>query len=470
MAICKWLENIVSTKEKEHSMTIHNTDILIIGAGPAGMVSAMTAVQHNLTKKITVIRSNEKSQVPCGIPYVFGATLGSVEKNAMACGGNPIADMIEKLIDTVEKVDIENKTVYSQNYEIHFDKLIFATGSIPFVHKNFTDALRLENVFTIDKEYSKVEKLKNYLADKEKVIVVGTGFIGVELATELASDNKDVTIIGGGHILAGSFDKDMAIKAEEIMIAKGVKLALGQHANHIVEKNNLASGIELCDKTVIEADVIIFATGYEPNTKLAREAGLKLARYNGIWVDEFMRTKNKDIFAVGDCSGRRDFITRDPSKVMLASTSAAEARVAGSSLYSIKHLKGFNGTIAIFSTMIGEKAFASAGVTEARAKEENIDYISGYFEGVNRHPATIPDASKLSVKLIAMRESGRIIGGQVVGSKEAGEIINIIGLAIESELTLYSLISMQVATQPLLTSAPTTYPIIMAAQMALLSK
>jgi len=451
-------------------MTIHNTDILIIGAGPAGMVTAMTAVQHNPTKKITVIRSNEKSQVPCGIPYVFGATLGSVEKNAMTCGGNPITDKIEKLIDTVEKVDIENKTVYSQNYEIHFDKLIFATGSIPFVHKNFTDALRLENVFTIDKEYSKVEKLKNYLAGKEKVIVVGTGFIGVELATELASDNKDVTIIGGGHILAGSFDKDMAINAEEIMIAKGVKLALGQHANHIVEKNNLASGIELCDKTVIEADVIIFATGYEPNTKLAREAGLKLARYNGIWVDEFMRTKNKDIFAVGDCSGRRDFITRDPSKVMLASTSAAEARVAGSSLYSIKHLKGFNGTIAIFSTMIGEKAFASAGVTEMRAKEEKIDYVSGYFEGVNRHPATIPDASKLSVKLIAMRESGRIIGGQVVGSKEAGEIINIIGLAIESELTLYSLISMQVATQPLLTSAPTTYPIIMAAQMALLSK
>jgi pyruvate/2-oxoglutarate dehydrogenase complex dihydrolipoamide dehydrogenase (E3) component len=180
-----------------------------------------------------------------------------------------------------------------------------------------------------------------------------------------------------------------------------------------------------------------------------------------------MRTKNKDILAIGDCSGRRDFITRNPSKVMLASTSAAEARVAGGNLYSIKNLKGFNGTIAIFSTMIGNRAFASAGVTEARAKEENIEYSAGFFEGMNRHPGTIPDASKQSVKLITMKNSGQIIGGQVIGDKEAGEIINIIGLAIEAQLTVHNIISLQIATQPLLTAAPTTYPIVKAAQNTL---
>ena len=115
--------------------------------------------------------------------------------------------------------------------------------------------------------------------------------------------------------------------------------------------------------------------------------------------------------------------------------------------------------------MIGDTAFASAGVTEVQAGNENIDYIAGTFSGVNRHPSTIPDAQKQSVKLIAMKHSGRIIGGQVVGGKEAGEIINIIGLAIESELTVYNLISLQVATQPLLTAAPTTYPIVKAAEL-----
>lgn len=446
------------------------TDILIIGAGPAGMVAAMSAMQNNPTKTVTIVKAYEKSQVPCGIPYVFGKTLGSVEKNAMACGGNPTADLIEKIIDTVQKVDIEHKTAYAQNHTIVFDKLIFATGSIPFVHKNFKDALELKNVFTINKDYQKVLELKNYLDNVKKVIVVGTGFIGVEVACELASVDKDVTIVGGRHILADSFDVDMAIKAEDIMKNLGVKLALGQHAKGIKRDGDIATGIELCDGTILEADAIILATGYEANTSLAKEAGLKLTRYNGIWVDEFMRTRNKDIFAVGDCSGRRDFITKDPSKVMLASTSASEARIAGSSLYEIKDLRGFDGTIAIFSTMIGGRTFASAGVTEQRATLEKIDCISGYYEGMNRHPGTIPDASKQSVKLIAMRSSGRIIGGQVAGDKEAGEIINIIGLAIESKLTVHSLISLQVATQPLLTAAPTTYPIVLAAQAVLAKK
>jgi len=443
------------------------TDILIIGAGPAGMVAGMTAVENNPDKSVLIIKAYEKNQVPCGIPYVFGKTLGTVEKNAMLCGGGAIADMIKKVIDTVESVDIENKIAKAINHTIKFDKLIFATGSVPFVHKHFEEGIKLENVFSIHKEYHKVEALKNYLENREKVIVIGDGFIGVEMAMELQSGGKDVTIVGGRHILGGSFDEDMAIEAEEIMVNSGIKMALGQHAKCITEKNGIASGIELIDGTTLDAEVIILATGYEPNTTLAKEAGLKLARYNGIWVNEFMRTKHKDIFAVGDCCGRRDFITKEPSKVMLASTSSAEARVAGRSLYKIKHMKDFNGTIAIFSTMIGNRVFASAGVTEKRAIQENIDYITGISKGINRHPKTIPDASKQSVKLIAMRDSGEIIGGQVIGDKEAGEIVNIIGLAIESKLTLHSLISLQIATQPLLTSAPTTYPIVMAAQIAL---
>ena len=443
------------------------TDVLIIGGGPAAMVTAATAREEYPEKSITLIKKEAVGMVPCGIPYIFGTTLGSSEKNAMACGG-PLADSIDILVDEVKNVDIAGKSVTTRDKHIHFDKLVFATGSVPFVHRSFEAALPLENVFALSKEKEKIDELKRYLESCRRVIIVGTGFIGVEMATELCGVGKEVKIVGGRYILAGSFDSDMAVEADAIMREMGIVPVLGQHAVRVEEEGGKATGVVLEDGSLVAGDVIILATGYRPNTELAATAGLKLARYGGIWVDEYMRTRDKDIFALGDCCGRRDFITRDPSKVMLASTSAAEARVAGCSLFGLRHLKGFNGTIAIFSTMIGDRAFACAGVTEARAQAEQIDCVSGTFTGMNRHPGTIPDASKQSVKLIALRTSGQIIGGQVIGDREAGEIINIIGLAIEAELTAHQLMSLQVATQPLLTPAPTTYPIIKAAQKIVL--
>ena len=443
-------------------------DVLVIGGGPAGGVTAVTAKMNYPQKEILVIREFEKQLVPCAIPYIFGETLGCSEKNVASCGA--AADMgISTLLGKVKDIDFKGKVAFSENEAISFDKLIFATGSKPFVHDSLRHSLALDGVFTVAKNKDLIDKAKAYLEDKKDVVVVGTGFIGVEMAMELSSIGKNVTIVSGSkHILKGAFDSEIAVQAEEILTKAGVTFIGSDRVTSIIDKNedNIVNAVELKSGKVIDTEVVVLATGYKPNTELAQKVGVSLGHYGGIWVDEYMRTENHDIFAVGDCSARRAFITKVPSKVMLASTSAAEGRTAGSSLYGLKYIKGFSGTIAIFSTMIGGIAFSSAGVTQDEANEGNMDIVVGEFGGMNRHPATIPGAQKQFVKLIATRNGGQIIGGQIVGGNETGEMINIIGLMIESGQSVYNVMSMQVATQPMLTAAPTNYPIVMAAIMA----
>lgn len=443
-------------------------DVLVIGGGPAGGVSAVTAKMNYPEKEILVIREFEKQLVPCAIPYIFGETLGSSDKNVASCG--MATEMgISTLLGKVEDIDLEKKIAYSAENEISFDKLIFATGSQPFVHESLRHALSLEGVYTIPKNKTIIDKLKAYSDTKTEVVIVGSGFIGVEIAVEFASSGKNVTVIGGSkHILPNAFDSEIALEAEKIMLDAGVRYIGEDRVTEIIDKNGdkIVNAVKLKSGLVIDAEVVILATGYKPNTELAKKVGISLGHYGGVWVDEYMRTNNHDIFAVGDCSSRRDFITKEPSKVMLASTSAAEGRAAGSSLYDIKYLKGFSGTIAIFSTMIGKTAFSSAGVTEVQARAAGLDIVVGTFSGMNRHPGTIPGAQKQSVKLVAMKHGGQIIGGQVVGGEETGEMINLIGLIIESHFDIYRVMSMQVATHPMLTAAPTSYPVVMAAIMA----
>jgi pyruvate/2-oxoglutarate dehydrogenase complex dihydrolipoamide dehydrogenase (E3) component len=442
-------------------------DVLVIGGGPAGGVCAVTAKMNYPQKEILVVREFEVQLVPCAIPYVFGETLGCSEKDVASCG--MAAEMgISTILGKIEDIDVEKKRAYSSEHEISFDKLVFATGSKPFVHASLKKSLDLEGVFTIPKNKVLIDKAKAYIDDVDNIVVVGTGFIGIEMAMEFRESGKNVTVIGGSkHILKGSFDPEIALEAEKILMKHGVTYISEDRVTAVTSKTgeNVVSGVELKSGRIIDAQAVILATGYKPDTELAKKAGIPLGHYGGILVDEYMRTENLDIFAVGDCVSRNTFITRVPSKVMLASTSAAEGRVAGSALFSLKYLKGFTGTIAIFSTLIGDTAFSSAGITEDEARRGGGDIVVATFSGMNRHPATIPGAQKQIVKLVAVRNGGRIIGGQIIGGNETGEMINIIGLMIEAQLTIYRAISMQVATQPMLTAAPTNYPIVMAATM-----
>lgn len=440
------------------------TDVLIIGGSAAGMVAALTGKNSYPKKDFIMVKKQKDMMVPCGIPYIFG-TLDGVSQNIM-----PVDNMMEKagitsLVDTIVAINKNDKIAeLKSGGKIKYDKLVIATGSSPVIPKWLKGSDK-ENVFVIPKDKGYLEDMANRLSSLKRIIVIGAGFIGVELSDELAKRDHEVVLVEKlPHILSLAFDSELSKRIEDIIEQRGVKVITGNGVNEIIGDKKV-KGVVLSDGKVLDADAIVLSMGYQPNSELARDAGIFVDEYNFIGVDEYMRTREKDIFAVGDCAQKVDFVTRRRVPTMLASTACAEARIAGMNLFGLGVVKTFSGTIAIYSTAIGDTGFGTAGLTEARAKEEGIETVTGTFEGIDRHPGHLPGATKQLVKLIVGRQSGIIIGGEVIGGLSAGELTNVIGLIIQTRMTIHSLLISQIGTHPCLTASPAGYPLIKAAEV-----
>ena len=441
------------------------TDVLIIGGSAAGLTTAVTGKATYPEKDFLLIRKEEKVMVPCGIPYIFGSLQNS-EQNIL-----PGDAMYEKLgirYEIGEVTDVyQHKKICktSDGQEIHYEKLVLATGSLPKVPQSLNRA-KYKNVHVIPKNKEYLDNLVNQLNGGKRIAIVGGGFIGVEIADELNKKGNDVTIIEIlPHILSLSFDEEFAMEAEQIITDRGVSITKNTQVKEILGYGDKADGLLLNNGSELKADNIILSMGYHPNTSLAKSAGLKINENGFIEVDEYMRSSDSDIFAVGDCAEKRDFVTRKPTGVMLASTACAEGRTAGLNLFKLCALKTFNGTIAIYSTAIDSMGFGTAGLTENKAKTEGFDVVVGTFSGMDKHPGKLPGTKTQIVKLIASRESGVIIGGEVVGGVSVGELINLIGFIIQTKTDVHTLLTAQIGTQPMLTASPAAYPLIKAAEI-----
>ena len=441
-----------------------NVDVLVIGAGPAGIISAVTARKYYPEKKIVAMKNVANGVIPCGIPYML-ASLKDPDENKL---GNAALDKnnIDVVVDEAIKIDRSQKTVITKNgQEFVYEKLILATGSTPILPP--IEGIDKEGVYPI---YKDMDYLKNLIEDvkgAKNVLILGGGFIGVELADEISKINRlNVSLVEMlPTLLPNSFDKEFSTIAQQILESEGVTVLTGTRVEAILG-NERAEKVRLSDGKEISVDSIIIGIGGIPNTKIASEAGLNLGSGKGILVDEYMRTTDPDVFAVGDCAVKRDFYTHKEAPVMLASTATAEARIAGANLYSLKVVRENKGTIAIYSTYIDGRVLGSAGLTENAAEKEGFEIVTGNAEGVDKHPGTLPGASKIKLKLIFSKNSGIILGGQVAGGISCGEIINLIGIAIQKRMSFVELETLQMATHPFLTSAPTVYPVVLAAQNA----
>jgi len=291
-------------------------DILIIGSGPAGIVAATTAKKNYPTKQVTLIRKEKKEVIPCGIPYVFHK-LNSVDEDLMSV--QSMDKGISLVIGEMVKIKPDEKKVILKNGDSYgYDKLILAIGSSPQLIP--MPGIEKQGVWLIKKEYDYLKIMRKAILGAKNVVIIGGGFIGVEIAEELSGIKSiSVSIIEMlDHCLISNFDKEFALAAEEKLKNKGVKIYNKTKVKSIGGDKKKAEYVELENGKKIPADAVILSIGAKPNIDLAREAEIKIEEKGGIWVDEYLRTNLLDIFAVGDCAQTKDFITGKNIPMMLA--------------------------------------------------------------------------------------------------------------------------------------------------------
>jgi NADH oxidase (H2O2-forming) len=437
-------------------------DVVVIGGSAGGVPAAISCRRRHQAKSVLLIRKEEQAVVPCGIPYIFG-TLGSPEKNLI-----PDALLekngVELMKAEAEEIDREKKAILIANGDtVTYDKLILATGSLPIVLP--LPGIDKENVFIVNKDVAYLKNMLEVINKAKDIVIIGGGFIGVEFADECKkSHDCNVTIVEMlPHCLQLALDAEFCVEAENLLTERGIELLVNSTAEAIVG-NKKVSRVRLSNGKELKADAVIIGIGARPNAELAKKAGLPLGPTRAIQVDRYMRTTDPDIFACGDCAGKVSFLSGQPSAVMLASIAGAEGRIAGANVFDTC-CRNY-GEIGVFSTIVDERAFACAGLTEQRARKEGFNVVVGESTAPNRHPGGMPGAVTTKVKLIFARDNGLLLGGGISGARSAGELINVISACLQHMMTAYEVSLFQMGTHPALTASPIAYQLVNAAELA----
>lgn len=441
-------------------------DALIIGGGPGGLSTAITAKQFWPDKSILLIRREAEPIVPCGIPYIFG-TLKDVDKDLVSTA--PFTSIGgEIIIGTIVAINREQKTATTkEGLLIHWQKLVLATGTEPFIPP--IPGAEYKNVFVVHKNHDYLENLFDDIFPAiKKLVIIGGGFIGVEFADQAVKQGIEVTIIERlPHILMRNFDPEICQRVETRLKQMGIKLKTNAPVKAFLgDENHQVHSVLLENEEVLEAQAVLVAIGDRRNIQLAQTINLTIARGGGIWVDAFQRSReDHSVFAVGDCAFKEDFFLRRSIPSLLASNAAAEGRVAGMNLFELQQPRYNTGSIAIYASQIEDLAFGCAGMTATAAEQEDMPVIIGKASVPDHHPPTMPGTKIMDCHLIFSLQ-GHLLGGQVIGGNTTAEVLNAIGIAIQAKIVVSDLVTFQFGSHPRLT-AP-AHPIVLAASDALL--
>lgn len=433
--------------------------IIIIGGVAGGATAAARLRRLDEQAQIILLeRGPYVSFANCGLPYYIGGEIEQrsqlfVAPKELIVGRYNIdvrelneAIKIDPVAKTVEIRDIEKDETYTETY----DKLLISTGSSPIVPK--MPGVPGDRVFTLwnvpdtDRVYNFIQKEK-----PKRAVIVGGGFIGLEMAENLVLRGIEVTLVEKADQVMAPLDPDMAKLIANELADKGVTVYTGEGLASVSEDGRT---VHLDTGRVLETDMVMLSIGVRPNSQLAKDAGLDMNPRGGIVVDEYMQTSNPDIYAVGDVVEVEDFNTGDRTMVPLAGPANKQGRIVAANMLGMKP-ETYVGTLGTSVARVFELTVASTGRNEKQLNRAGLEYGKDYLISVvhpNGHAGYYPGTRRMTLKLIFDLE-GKVLGMQGVGYDGVDKRIDVVATAMHFNATVYDLINLELGYAPPYSSA-----------------
>ena len=423
--------------------------VAVIGCTHAGTAAILNLKRIYPDSDVTVFERNDNiSFLSCGIALYVGGVVKDAQ-GLFYCSPDKLKELNvdTKMRHNVESADIKGKKIIAKNLETGvetehaFDKLIITSGSWPIIPR--IEGIDSNNIL-LSKNFDHSNAIIDAAKDAKKVVVVGAGYIGVELVEAFNDQGKEVILVDAeDRILNKYLDKDFTDIAEKTFTEKGIKIATSEKVIKFESVNGEVSKV-ITDKNEYEADMVIMCVGFRPNTEIFK-GQLDMLPNGAINVDEYMRTSDKDVMAAGDCCSVFFNPTREHMYIPLATNAVRMGTLAAINIVEnkIKH-PGTQGTSGI---KIYENNMASTGITEEIAKQLGIDADFVYAVD-NYRPEFMPTYEKVTLKVVFEKESRRILGAQLTSKADLTQSINTISVCIQNNMTIDQLAFVDFFFQP----------------------
>ena len=414
--------------------------IVVVGCTHAGTASVVNMKNLYPNSQITIYEKNDNiSFLSCGIALSVSNIVTSPEKLFYNSPENLSSQgIITNMKHEVLDINFDNKTLLVKNlttediFEDNYDKLVLTLGSWPIVPK-FKGG-NLENI-VLCKNYEHAKTIIQKSEEAKNVVVIGAGYIGVELAEAFEVKNKNVTLIDSqDRIMAKYLDKEFTDMAEAEFTKRGVKLALGQTVQKF-EGDRKVSRV-ITDKNEYEADLVVLCIGFAPNTNLIK-GKLDTLSNGAIIIDEYMRTSKEDVFAAGDCCVVRFNPANENRYIPLATNAVRMGTLVARNL--VKPTLKYMGTQGTSGIKIYDLSIASTGLTEEVARSTTSLNVASVTAIDNYRPEFMPTFEEAKLKLVYDKDTRKIIGGQIISKIDLTQYMNTLSVVIQNEMTIEEL-------------------------------